>query len=60
LSDFIGKNLGPFEFDENEIQRLATKVAAEGAKIQRDLDLTEKDVLWLATISLYDIVFLCG
>ncbi|KAE9363160.1 hypothetical protein N431DRAFT_490060 [Stipitochalara longipes BDJ] len=59
LSDFIGKNLGPFEFDENEIQRLAAKVAAEGTKIQRDLDLTAQDVMWLAGISLYDIVFLC-
>lgn len=58
LSDFISK-LGPFEFDQDEIQRIAAKVETDGDAIRKMLDLEPDDIKGLAAISLYDIVFLC-
>ncbi|RSL74132.1 hypothetical protein CEP53_000454 [Fusarium sp. AF-6] len=59
LQSFLNKNLGPFEIDDDMVHRLSKKVEIEGRRIQRELDLSEEEVMWLATMSLYDIVILC-
>jgi hypothetical protein len=60
LKSFLDKNLGPFDIDDDMIRQLSTRVETEGRKVQRELDLSDEEVMWLATVSLYDIVFLCG
>ncbi|KAH8726775.1 hypothetical protein GQ44DRAFT_725947 [Phaeosphaeriaceae sp. PMI808] len=59
LNAFIRDRLGDFSFDAGRIERISEKAAMEGTRIRRELDLTDEDVLRLATISLYKIVFLC-
>ncbi|KAH8665295.1 hypothetical protein BGZ60DRAFT_453820 [Tricladium varicosporioides] len=59
LSGFLAKNRSPFRFDSKVLQDMAEKVAAKGREIQEGLGLSDKQLLGLAAVSLYDIVFLC-
>ena len=52
--------MGAFQFDDDEIERLASAVKEKGQKVRDDLGITEDELLKLAYISLYEIVFLCG
>ncbi|KAF3087607.1 hypothetical protein TWF102_010445 [Orbilia oligospora] len=59
LKDFIKKNKSPFIFNDQTLMDMAAAVAEKGEKIREDLDLSEDELLGLATVSLYDIHFLC-
>ncbi|KAF3217587.1 hypothetical protein TWF106_007895 [Orbilia oligospora] len=59
LKDFVKKNKSPFVFNDRTLMDMAAAVAEKGEKIREDLDLSEDELLGLATVSLYDIHFLC-
>lgn len=56
----MGKNLGPFRFDDATLNDLATRAALVAEDIKNEYGLTEEQVPKVARISLYDIVILCG
>lgn len=60
LKTFVAKNRSPFQFKGKALEDMANAVAAKGRDIQESLGLSDDQLLGLAAVSLYDIVFLCG
>lgn len=56
----VTKLKSPFQFKDEVLKKMANTVAAKGRDIQESLDLTDPQLLGLAAVSLYDIMFLCG
>ncbi|KAJ6256898.1 hypothetical protein Dda_7781 [Drechslerella dactyloides] len=59
LRKLVTKNKSPFNFKSKVLEDMAVKVSADGAAIQKSLGLSPEQLVGLATVSLYDIVFLC-
>ncbi|KAF3925931.1 hypothetical protein ABW20_dc0105854 [Dactylellina cionopaga] len=59
LSKFVAQNKSPFNFKDKELEEMAKAVAAKGESIKQNLGLNQEQLLGLAAVSLYEIVFLC-
>lgn len=60
LTKFLAKNKSPFQFKGKVLENMAKEVAAKGREIQQTFQLSDDELLGLAAVSLYDIIFLCG